>query len=65
MDGNGSKWLKNIGKINSIIGGLMKQLNAFFEMVSDIKPNEIFITAGDDASVQSPNLQIILSTNKF
>lgn len=43
----------------------MKQLNAFFEMVSDIKPNEIFITAGDDASVQSPNLQIILSTNKF
>ena len=57
--------IKNIGKINSKMGGLVKQLNASFETVSDLKPNKIFITAEDDASVQFPNSQIILSTDRF
>jgi hypothetical protein len=56
---------KNIGKINSKIGGMSKQLNASFETVSAFKPNKIFITAEDDASVQFPNSQIILSTDRF
>ena len=56
---------KNIGRINSKMGGMLKQLNASFETVSDLKPNKIFITAEDDASVQFPNSQIILSTDRF
>jgi hypothetical protein len=56
---------KNIGKINSKMGGMSKQLNASFETVSAFKPNKIFITAEDDASVQFPNSQIILSTDRF
>jgi hypothetical protein len=56
---------KNIGKINSKLGGMSKQLNASFETVSAFKPNKIFITAEDDASVQFPNSQIILSTDSF
>lgn len=56
---------KNIGKINSKIGGMSKQLNASFETVSTFKPNKIFITAEDDASVQFPNSQIILPIDRF
>ena len=56
---------KNIGKIDSKMGGMSKQLNASFETVSAFKPNKIFITAEDDASVQFPNSQIILSTDRF
>lgn len=56
---------KNIGKLNSKMGGMSKQLNASFETVSSFKPNKIFITAEDDASVQFPNSQIILSTDSF
>ncbi len=56
---------KNIGKIDSKMGGLSKQLSASFETVSAFKPNKIFITAEDDASVQLPNSQIILSTDNF
>jgi hypothetical protein len=56
---------KNIGKLNSKMGGMSKQLNASFETVSAFKPNKIFITAEDDASVQFPNSQIILSTDRF
>ncbi|MFY8069218.1 MAG: hypothetical protein ACOVMG_03895 [Flavobacterium sp.] len=56
---------KNIGKLNSKMGGISQQLNASFETVSAFKPNKIFITAEDDASVQFPNSQIILSTDSF
>ena len=56
---------KNIGKIDSKMSGLSKRLNASFETVSASKPNKIFITAEDDASIQYPNTQIILSTNRF
>ena len=47
------------------MSGLSKQLNASFETVSAFKPNKIFITAEDDASIQYPNTQIILSTDRF
>jgi hypothetical protein len=56
---------KNIGKINSKMGGISKQLSASFETVSTYQPSKIFITAEDDASVQFPNSQIILSTDRF
>ena len=56
---------KNIGKINSKMSGMSKQLNASFETVSAFKPSKIFVTAEDDADTQFPNSQIILSTDKF
>lgn len=59
---------KNIGKINSSmsgIGGISKSLKASFQTVSSTKPNKIFITAEDDAAIQYPSSQIILSTDNF
>lgn len=56
---------KNIGRINSKMSGMSKQLNASFETVSAFKPNKIFVTAEDDADTQYPNSQIILSTDSF
>jgi hypothetical protein len=56
---------KNIGKINSSMGGISKSLKASFQTVSSSKPNKIFITAEDDAAIQYPSTQIILSTDNF
>lgn len=57
--------VKNIGKINSSMGEISKSLKASFQTVSSIKPNRIFITAEDDASVQYPSTQSVLSTDNF
>ena len=56
---------KNIGRINSSTSLLSKRMTANFETVSTIKPTKIFITAEDDASIQYPGTQVILSTNNF
>jgi hypothetical protein len=56
---------KNIGRINSSSSLLSKRMKADFETVSSIKPTKIFITAEDDAGVQYPGTQVILSTNGF
>jgi hypothetical protein len=67
MDSN-KEIAKNIGKINSSMGGLAgigKSLKASFQTISSSKPNKIFITAEDDASIQYPSSQIILSTDNF
>lgn len=61
-DDNGTK---NIGQINSSKGFLSDQLKASFETVSSFKPVKIFITAEDDASIQYPGMQVVLSTNNF
>ena len=57
--------LKNIGQINSSTSLLSKRLKADFETVSPVKPTKIFITAEDDASIQYPGSQVVLSTNDF
>ena len=56
---------KNIGKLNSSMVGIVKSLKASFQTVSSVKPNKIFITAEDDAAIQYPGSQIILSTDNF
>lgn len=56
---------KNIGQINSSTGFLSSKLKASFETVSSAKPTKIFITAEDDANIQFPGSQVILTTNGF
>ena len=56
---------RNIGRINSSRGFLSGKLKASFETVSSGKPNKIVITAEDDASVQFPGTQVVLSTKNF
>ena len=57
--------IKNIGQINSSTGFLSSKLKASFQTVSSFKPNKIFITAEDDATIQYPGSQVVLSTNNF
>ena len=56
---------KNIGQINSSTGFLSSKLKASFETVSSFNPIKIFITGEDDAAIQYPGMQVILSTNNF
>src|SRR5690349_19820557 len=56
---------KNIGQINSSTGFLSNKLKAFFETVSSTKPTKIFLTAEDDAGIQYPGTQVIITTNDF
>jgi len=56
---------KNIGQLNSSKGFMSKALKGSFKTVSSDKPVKIFITAEDDAAVQYPGTQVVLSTDKF
>ena len=51
----------NIGQIKSS----KKKLSASLQTVSASKPNKIFITSEEDGSVQTPSVDIILTTDKF
>ena len=56
---------KNIGQINTSTGVFSRQLKSSFETVSSTKPTRIFITAEDEAIIQSPGMQVVISTGKF
>jgi hypothetical protein len=56
---------KNIGQVHSSSGMFSKIRKASIETVSPAKPTRIFVTAEDDALIQSPGTQIILTTDSF
>jgi hypothetical protein len=55
----------SIGQINSSTTFLSTKLKASFKKVSSSKPIKIFITAEQDADTQTPDEQVILSTDRF
>ena len=56
---------KNIGQLKSSKNFMSKQLKGSFKTVSSDKPVKIFITAEDDAAVQYPGEQVVLTTDRF
>lgn len=60
-----SNGTKNIGQINSSTGFLSSKLKASFQAISSFKPVKIFLTAEDDAAIQYPGMQVVLSTDNF
>lgn len=56
---------KNLGQIKSSRHVMSKRLKASLETKSAFKPSRIFITAENDADVQYPVAQVVLSTEKF
>ena len=56
---------KNIGQLKSSRGIMSKQLKGSFKTVTADKPVKIYITAEDDAGIEYPGTQIVLSTDKF
>ena len=56
---------KNIGQIKTSTSTFSKNLKATFESVTAFRPVKIFVTAEDDANVQNPSWEIVLTTNQF
>ena len=56
---------QNIGQINTSSGFFGGKKKSSFETVSSSKPTRIFLTAEDDAKVQYPGEQRVLSTDTF
>jgi len=54
---------KNIGQIISSSGALSGKLKASFETVSSFRPTKIFITAENEANVQYPLSEVVLTTD--
>lgn len=56
---------KNIGRLNTSSGLLSSTLKSSLRTVSPVKPTMIFITAENDATIQYPGSQIIMTTRNF
>ncbi len=54
---------KNIGQIISSSKSMSNRLKASFETVSSFKPTKIFITAENEAEIQYPNSEVVLTTD--
>ncbi|MFZ1559572.1 MAG: hypothetical protein WAT37_06580 [Saprospiraceae bacterium] len=57
--------IKTIGRIMTDSGTFSKTLKADFKTVTSFTPVKIFITAEEDANIQSPGWEVILTTAKF
>jgi hypothetical protein len=56
---------KNLGQFNTSSKLFSRKLNASFETVTSYKPTKLFITAEDEATVQYPGGELVLTTNSF
>ncbi|MCU7549284.1 hypothetical protein OCK74_09160 [Chitinophagaceae bacterium LB-8] len=57
--------IKNIGQLKSSSGFLTKTLKATLNTVTSFKPNRFFITAEDEAKIQYPGGQVVLTTSHY
>lgn len=57
--------VKNMGQLNTSSSFLSSTLRSSLKTVSPYKPTRIFITAENDAAIQYPGSQVILSTGNF
>lgn len=55
----------NLGQIHSKVNGFSKKLKAKFQTATAFKPTKIFITAEDDAAIEYPQSETIISTDRF
>ena len=55
--------IKNIGQLKSGTGFFSNTLKASFHTVTSFKPKRVFITAENNADIQTPGPQVILTTN--
>ncbi len=58
-DNNGTK---NIGQLKSSTSLFSSELKASLHTVSSFKPKRIFVTAENDANLQHPGTQVVLTT---
>lgn len=56
---------KNLGQIKTSTHTFSKTLKASFEAVTTFNPTKIFITAEDNANVETPGWPVVLTTGKF
>ena len=56
---------KNIGQIKTDSGTFSKTLKSHFNAVSSFTPVKIFITAENDANIETPSYEVVLTTSKF
>lgn len=56
---------KNLGQFNTSSKLFSRRLNASFKTVTSYNPTKLFITAEDEATVQYPSGELVLTTNSF
>jgi hypothetical protein len=56
---------KNIGQVNSSKGMFSKARKADLSTVSTFKPIRIYITAEENASIETPGSMVVLTTDSF
>lgn len=54
---------KNVGQLKSGSSFFSSTLKASFHTVTSFKPKRVFLTAENNAAIQSPGSQVILTTN--
>ena len=56
---------KNIGRLNTSSSLLSSTLKSSLRTVSPVKPTMIFITAENDATIEYPGSQVVMTTRNF